>query len=58
VPHLIGEGFVVDGRLRLDADSSERFEDADDAAGLWGRVSACGSVTAREDGDFEKRRFC
>jgi hypothetical protein len=51
VPHRIGEGFVVDGRLRLDAGSSERLEDADEAAVLRGRVPTCGSVTAREDSD-------
>ena len=57
VADRIGEGFVVDGRLRLDAGSSERFEDADEAAVLRGRVPTRGSVTAREDGNFERRRF-
>jgi len=47
VAHLIGEGFVIDGRLRFDAGSSERLEYADEAAALRGRVPTGGSVTAR-----------
>ena len=41
----IGEGFVVDDGAALDADSGERFEDADEAAVLRRRVPARGRVT-------------
>src|SRR5262245_48352234 len=41
---LLGEALVVDRGPRLDADSGERFEDADEAAVPRGRIAASSSV--------------
>jgi hypothetical protein len=49
VADRVGEGFVIDRRACLDADSSERFEDADEPAVLRGRVPPRRNVSARED---------
>ena len=51
--HLIREVFVIDGRLGMDADSGELFEDALKAVVLWRRGSPHVEIATPKNCDFE-----
>jgi hypothetical protein len=56
VADLVGKGFVLDGWAGFDAEISQRFENAYEAAVIWGRLPTCGSISAREDSDSVTER--